>query len=415
MKDSKVSGRKNLSMAIPGTTKSGTSDILFTLAMACGPIAGIGFGRFAYALLLPSMRDSLHWSLSVSGLIGSVNAIGYLVGAILAASIAKRFGTGITFRVALLLVAISNLSTAFSPNLVAIASARFFSGALGAICYIAGAGFVMQKFRTRGRIALAANLGIYVGGVGLGIIVSGLAISAVLSMAPRDSAWQDGWVLLGILSFLCVAVSWRTSKQISKDHDTSQRATRLPSRTLLVLYVSYGLFGVGYITYMTFIVVYLKNLGSSEATITLFWSVLGVGAILGTFFWSRLVGRSHPGRTLALINATVALGAVIPLLYQNLATALISALLFGGSFLSVVSGVAEVGRRKLDSAHWTQAMGALTVLFAIGQIIGPILGGFISSGKGGLSVGLGVSAAILFLGALIALVEREPAVPHCGT
>ena len=49
---------------------------------------------------------------------------------------------------------------------------------------------------------------------------------------------------------------------------------------------------------------------------------------------------------------------------------------------------------------------AFTVLFALGQIVGPTVVGWVADGEGGLARGLLYSAGALWLGALLAAGQR---------
>src|SRR6267154_724431 len=60
------------------------------LILSLAPIIGLGIGRFAYSLVLPDMRDSLVWSYSAAGFMNTINAAGYLLGALIAAKLIKR-------------------------------------------------------------------------------------------------------------------------------------------------------------------------------------------------------------------------------------------------------------------------------------------------------------------------------------
>jgi cytochrome c biogenesis protein CcdA len=60
------------------------------------------------------------------------------------------------------------------------------------------------------------------------------------------------------------------------------------------------------------------------------------------------------------------------------AAALAPAVLFGASFLAVVTAATAVARRSLRQHHWTPAIGTLTVAFAVGQCIGPVLAGVLA-------------------------------------
>ena len=62
------------------------------LILSLAPTIGLGIGRFAYALVLPDMRDALGWSYSAAGFMNTINAVGYLAGALVASRLIRRFG-----------------------------------------------------------------------------------------------------------------------------------------------------------------------------------------------------------------------------------------------------------------------------------------------------------------------------------
>ena len=67
-------------------------DVWRVVALACAPAIGLGIGRFAYALLLPDMKADLALSYAQAGWLNTTNAIGYLGGALVAASVIGRTG-----------------------------------------------------------------------------------------------------------------------------------------------------------------------------------------------------------------------------------------------------------------------------------------------------------------------------------
>lgn len=75
-------------------------------------------------------------------------------------------------------------------------------------------------------------------------------------------------------------------------------------------------------------------------------------------------------------------------------------------FLSVVASTTAFVRHNLPPAQWARGIGAFTVCFALGQIVGPVVVGLISDGAGGLARGLVFSAVALALGALFAWRQR---------
>ena len=79
-----------------------------------------------------------------------------------------------------------------------------------------------------------------------------------------------------------------------------------------------------------------------------------------------------------------------------------SGVLFGGVFLSVVASTTALVGHNLPSSRWAQGISMFTIVFALGQIVGPTVTGWISDGPGGLARGLVASAIALWLGAVLA-------------
>jgi predicted MFS family arabinose efflux permease len=62
------------------------------IVLSIAPAIGLGICRFAYALVLPDMRDSLDWSYASAGFMNTINAAGYLAGALTANIVIRRIG-----------------------------------------------------------------------------------------------------------------------------------------------------------------------------------------------------------------------------------------------------------------------------------------------------------------------------------
>ena len=380
------------------------------LGLALGPAVAIGLARFAYALLLPSMRADLHWSFITAGAMNTANALGYLAGALLAAVAARRYGTRRVFVAGLGVTVLALLATGGTANTVALVAVRAVAGASGAIAFIAGAGLVAAAASAISPHRAATLLGIYFAGGGAAIVVSGLGVPYLLGATSSTDGWRWGWVLLAGLGAVAFGVATPVALASAEPAPAPVADRRWPARHLGPVLVSYGLFGAGYIAYMTFIVAFLKGRGTGPGGITAFWVVLGVASIAGAFIWARPIARLRGGRGPAVVLAVLGAGALLPLVSRSPGAALGSALLFGGSFLSVVTAVTAVARRSLEPHHWTPAIAGLTVAFAVGQCLGPVLAGVLSDGPAGLSVGLALSVGVLLAGALVALTQR-----HCET
>jgi hypothetical protein len=83
-----------------------------------------------------------------------------------------------------------------------------------------------------------------------------------------------------------------------------------------------------------------------------------------------------------------------------------SGVLFGAVFLSVVASTTALVRHNLPTAAWPRGITGFTIVFAVGQIVGPSVVGLIADGPGGLARGLAISAGLLALGAALAALQR---------
>ncbi len=381
------------------------------LGLAMGPAVALGLARFAYALLLPAMRANLHWSLATAGAINTANAVGYLAGALIAVPLARRFGARQAFLAGLIVAAVSLLGTAASGDTAVLASLRLLAGASAGVSFVTGAGLVAELGSGQSSRRATWLLGGYFAGTGAGIVVSGLAIPPLLASTTAASGWRWGWVLLAGLSVVALVASIPAVLACREPPAPPAASRHWPTRRLVAVMVSYALFGVGYIAYMTFIIAFLTGHGARPGEISSFWVVLGAATIVGGFAWPPLIAKLRGGRGLGIVLGVVALGALLPLVSDSAVAAMTSAVLFGASFLAVVTAATAVARRSLAQHHWTPAIGTLTVAFAIGQSLGPVLAGVLSDGAAGLRLGLTVSVGALAVGAIVALAQRhiEPA------
>ena len=120
-----------------------------------------------------------------------------------------------------------------------------------------------------------------------------------------------------------------------------------------------------------------------------------------------IAGAMEKGTALAMLNTLLGCATLLPAITAAWPLVLLSGVLFGGVFLSVVASTTALVRHNAEPAHWPAGIAAFTIVFAAGQIVGPSLTGAIADGPGGLLRGLAWSAAALALGAVLAALQRE--------
>jgi predicted MFS family arabinose efflux permease len=381
------------------------------VGLAMGPAVALGLGRFAYALLLPPMRADLGWSFAQAGALNTANAAGYLVGAVVAAPVGRRMGDRRVFAISLVLTALAVGASGLTADFMALLALRVGAGFTGALAFVCGAGLASAAAMGGSKHRAPTLLGIYFAGAGMGVTASAVAVPPLLGTV----GWRGGWLVLGALALGATAFGWLAVWRAPEPYYPAAGNARAGAspRVMACMLMAYGLFGAGYIAYATFIIAYLRGAeGFTSGDVTRFWLIFGLSSIAAVFAWGRILGRLRGGWGLAATLGVLTGGTAAPLVWSTPAGAYLSAILFGGSFLAVLVAVASFARRAFKPHAVTGAIGMLTVVFGIGQCIGPVLSGALADGPNGLKAGLWLSVGILAIGALVAAFQSEPAEPR---
>ena len=383
--------------------------LVVAAALALGSAVSLGLARFAYALLLPAMRADLGWSYFTAGAMNTVNAAGYLAGALVAPPCLRRYGARTVLVVATAATALALAAHGAVAGDAALYALRLLSGAVSAPSLVAGAVLAAglgggAAGGGRGVVSSGLTLGLYYGGTGVGIVAAALLVPIVVGGAGAH-AWQPAWVALGIIALVATVLLAVATRGLSAPAATTSAragAERFRWRPFAPGLAAYLLFGLGYIGYMTFVVTMLREQQLAPALVTSFYAMLGVAVIASSWLWAGMLQRFRGGESLAILSALLALATLLPVASTHPLAVFASGLLFGAVFLSLVTSTTALVRHNLAPSLWAAGIGAFTTLFAAGQIVGPALVGFVADRAGGLRAGLACSAAVLALGALAA-------------
>ena len=396
-------------------------------ALALGSAVSLGLARFSYALLLPPMRADLGWSYFVAGAMNTVNAAGYLAGALAAPSVLRRAGARAVFLAGLFVTALALLGHGLVVEDATLYALRFVTGVGSAATFVSGgllaARLIGMPSAAPAEAATTAStakeskeasaglvLGIYYGGTGVGIVASALLVPALAERASAH-AWQGAWIGLAALAALALAITAAATRRLADAAAVAAAATsgarpRFHWRPFAPALAAYLLFGLGYIGYMTFVISLLREERLAGTVVVAFFVMLGAAVVASSWLWAWLLQRSRGGGALALLNALVAIATVLPVLSVAPLAVFASGLLFGAVFLSLVASTTSLVRHNLAPAAWPAGIAAFTIVFAAGQIVGPSAVGFVADHLGGLRAGFTGSAAVLALAALVAMRQR---------
>ena len=390
------------------TTAEGHGHVGLAIGLAAGPLVALGLARFAYALLLPAMSDDLSWSYSAAGALNTTNAAGYLVGALVAAPLARSYGTRRAFLAGTAVTTLALALTAATSAYAVLLTIRFVAGAARALAFVLGAALVAEASHRGSRGRAAMLLGVYFGGAGAGIVAAGLLVPLVLDLS-EGPGWREGWLALAAVGVVATLTAWRAVRRVSDPVLPEAHARRWDRRLIGWAVVAYTCFGLGYIAYLTFISEYLTEEGMSGPVIAGFWAVVGLTAAVSGVAWGPVYGRLGGSRGMAVVMTTLAVGTVLPVVLEGPVAAYLSGAVVGGSFLAVVTAVSIAVREVLPQPQWTAGLAFATIAFGLGQTVGPTLTGWVSDLTADLGTGLLISGAILVVGAAIALLQpRHP-------
>ena len=357
----------------------------------CALVLTIGLARFAYTPLLPQMHAQAGLGVADGGLLAAINYAGYMSGALLAAWIESPVWRQRLYvwalPLALVITALMGLSTSFG----AWALSRYVGGLCGAAGMLLGSGLVQGWLMRSGR---RPELGLYFIGLGLGIVVSAVGAMGMTGLALGWAAQWQGFALLG-LAFLIPAWVWRPPVPPPALRSATGEA---PSRRWMApMVAAYFCAGWGFVINATFTVAIVEKQPLLAGQGPWAWLLVGLAATPAVFVWDRIARRTGDVGALLIAFGLQIVGVLLPVLAQGLAAALLGALLYGATFIGIVSlTLALVGRRS--PANPGKAMARLTLSYGVAQVSAPALTGRMVEASGSFDAALWLTAGVLLLG-----------------
>jgi predicted MFS family arabinose efflux permease len=372
-----------------------------SVALACGGLvamaAALGIGRFVYTPILPAMLSALGWSKSDAGLVASANLLGYFVGAMLAGRPLVAARPRLWLLTALAISAASTAAMAVPSDIASFIGLRFVGGIASAFVIVCASTLVLQRLARSGRGSLSA---IHFAGVGFGIVISAIVVSAMLA---SGAGWRSLWLGTGAIAMLAaIATRWLIPAAGDVAAPDSAKAPTDGLSRLGAMVVAYGLFGFGYIITATFLVAIVRLTDEVRVLEPWIWVIFGLAAIPSVTFWARLSQRIGITNAFAAACVIEAIGVAASVEWVTIPGVCLSALLLGGTFMGITA-LGFMAARALSAENTHLAFGRMTASFSIGQMIGPTLAGLLSEQSGSFRVASLIAAAALMAAAALAV------------
>jgi predicted MFS family arabinose efflux permease len=357
----------------------------------------LGIARFAYTPLLPIMLDQAGLSLSEGGWLTAVNYLGYLSGAIVASLINNLVLKDRLYRIGLLIAVVSTLGMGLTENIWLWSFYRFIAGLSSAAGLLLGSGLILNWLIRHGN---RSELGIHFSGVGLGIAFGAIAVE----LMNHHFDWRGQWLMLSLLGTLMVLPAWMwlpppDTSQVT--HSGEVMIDSPPSRSFLYLFMAaYFCAGAGYVVSATFIVAIIDKLPSLQGLGTWSFFFLGLAAAPACILWDLVARRTGDLNALLIAYILQTAGIVLPVIENSPIMAIAGALLFGGTFIGIVSLVLTMAGRYYPTRP-AKMMGKMTISYGIAQIIIPAITGLLAERSGRYADGLYLAAGGMVVGTLL--------------
>lgn len=385
---------------------------VFLLAATAG--VAQSFGRFAFGVVLPAVRNDLDLTNTVAGSLATVNVGAYLIGTLVVASIAAKVRLLRIMHIGCVLAFAGLALTAVAPGVWLVGVAMFLSGFGGALVWIPVPVIAADSMPPEKR---SVAIGLMGSGMGSGIVFAS-QLSGYIRSSMGDDSWRTVYVVLAIISF-CVLLATFLLIGHQQDKPTGSGGgfggfdALKRMRAWKPLTAAYTSFGFMYLLILAFLVTRLEDdNGWSSSRASLAFTLVGIAMMFGGPIFIALASRI--GTRFGLAAAFIGWVSVVLLIlpgwfYATLPSSVVLGLCFSAIPTMITLYVVE--NTTMDD--YGPAFAAATLAFGVVQMISPQVGGLLADLTGSFTVVFLLSAAVgvLGLGASLRLPNDEEPAP----
>lgn len=372
--------------------------LLVPISMLCTLVAVV-FGRLAYGLVLPVMRETLGLSYSQAANLGTLTALGYLVLLLYAGVFAGRHGGKKAILLGL------SLGAAGYAGL-----SQFSAYPLLMLCMILmgfGTAFTFTPLVSLLGSWYPERRGMVIGfagsGVGIGMLLTG-ALVPVITQSGDEASWRMIWgIFAGIAAFVTVLVAIFLREPPQYEEPVSMRQglkTVYQNPHVVRMALIYGVVGLTYIVQVLFMYSFALDSGVAPQIAGRLVAVMGFVSIFSGPIWGWLADKVGHGRALTFCMTVAIFATLLPVIWPVTLAFTVHFLLVGLSVTGLFTSVLAAATSTVKPQHAAMAVSFVTVFFALGQLIGPALAGLLIDWQHDFRLTFALSAALMLVGAV---------------
>ncbi|PGM96083.1 MFS transporter [Bacillus cereus] len=374
--------------------RNGSHFWIFVLTGIFLIITTTGFARMAYGIILPFMQEGLRLSTAQSGMLGTILFLGYLLTVGISGILTIRFGAKSVLLIGSWLVVISLIGLAFVSS--------FWIAAIFMLCAGAGSAFVYTPLMSitvgwfpdkRGTV-----MGLLLSGAGIGMLFSGIIVPYVVRTFPEYS-WRGAWFLFGVITCIVVFVASIVLKNPEVTRDEEKRINKSflwKTKELYIIAWMYFIVGVVYLIPNLYQTSFMIDIGISASISGTVYAIAGMFSIVGAPVWGLISDRIGIKRALSIALLLAVVGDMIPIIFGNITGFIISAIIWGSSLGGILLLIQVAASKQVSLKYVSMAISFISVFYAVGQMIGPGLAGWII-GEIGYTAAYGLGAFGFFM------------------
>lgn len=385
----------------------------YAFASVMVTITTLGFGRMSYGILMPFMRDSLSLSYEQAGMLATMNSIGYLGMVLFAGILAAKWGSRRLVVFGTFMVAGGLMYLASVNSYVTALIGMVILGIGTAFAYTPLVNIIVGWFPHR----RGMMIGFLVSGLGLGTLISSTLIPFFITWFSIEG-WRQLWLVYGALSIVSTLIALLILRDppvpLLKKEQKEQslwKEVYLHKRVLLVAVV-YGLIGFAYLIPQSFLFSFILESGINPYTAGQIMALGGLMSIFSGPLWGTISDKIGRKKSLLITLFIGATAMVLPIVFPVATGFIISQFLWGVTVVGMLSLIQALSTEQIHPSYAPIALGYVTVYFALGQLFGPGLGGWIIDNLGGIPAALLLCSGLLLLAFLISLKMEKHGVGH---
>ena len=340
------------------------------------------------------MQQEIGFSDQFAGFLASINYVGYLLGTVFAGYWNWKGDRTSPLKLFLLINALSIVLMGVSDNYTLWYILRFTAGLTAGIVFVLISSITMDFLTDKNLTHLT---GFFYAGVGTGIFLGGISVPYLALYL----GWQGTWFGVGAFAFFLTYIvsRWvKDEKHPKEDKIQETKKENHPRISLPWFIVAYTAEGIGYIISGTFLVAIIGNIpGFSSYSASMSWAFVGLAAAPSCILWIRLADQFGKIPMLRLAYLIQIAGISLPLLFPNNIGAFLGALLFGGTFMGITT-LSIATAKILYPNNSARIIGQLTFFYAAGQILGPIVAGYLTESTGNYNSSIIFASIVLAIG-----------------